>query len=114
MPGFWDAFWPNLASSVIGCGRGHEHNAAQLDNLLNVLGEDKALLDLSLDTSPWGSVQTDFSSDVDPNLRRRLAFHFHRLEAMVKLSDLYLSFIIGTNTSMSSAARRDLGSKRVH
>jgi hypothetical protein len=141
MPGFWDSFWPNLASTVAGVilglpvalwlnRRALEHgerirtagertrvadalsvmgevmklNSSQLDNLIKVLSEDKALFDPSLDTSAWESVRSDISSEVDPNLRRRLAHHFGRLESLVKLNELYLSFIIGTNASMSSAA----------
>lgn len=140
MNDFWNAFWPNFASTAVGVVSGlpaalwlnrqaiahgegvrtsadrHRlaqalsvvaeairHNSSNLDNLLKILGDNQALFDISLDTSAWEAVRADFSSEIEPGVRRRLAFHFQRLETLVTLNDLYLSFIIGTNASMSSA-----------
>ena len=52
------------------------HNATPPETLVQTLEQGKAQFDLPLDTSAWNAVKADVSGIVEPELRRRLAFHF--------------------------------------
>ena len=144
MAGFWVAFLPNVAATLVGVlvgvplallinrravlhgeaaravaekarvadalevvSKALTYNATPLETLVQTLEQGKAQLDLPLDTSAWGAVKADVSGIVEPELRRRLAFHFSRLEALVELNSMFLTFVTGTNASMK--CRRDEG-----
>lgn len=138
---FWQGFWPNLASTVVGAllgiplglwinrrivaqgeavrveGErrkvGHalqviegalRDNHSRLSTFANVLANSTTNYYLPLDTSAWDAVRTDLTTELsDPQLRQRLAYHFDRVGALVKLNDEYVYYLVGVGASMSSS-----------
>lgn len=80
------------------------HNRGQLQGFASALSEAKTIFDAGIDYSTWDAVQGSLTAELrDPALRQRLAYHFQRLGALVKLNDMYLRFTIGVDASMTSS-----------
>jgi hypothetical protein len=145
---FWQAFLPNLASTLVGAllgiplglwlnrrvvshgevlrrdadrvrvahalqvlARALADNRERLKVFAATLSESKTLFDPALDASAWDAVKGDLTTELsDPALRQQLAYHFSRVQSLLKLNDDYIHFIVGVGASMSSAtsARQSL------
>lgn len=87
-------------------------NRKRLQRFANVLAENKTLFDTGLDAATWEAVQAALTAELrDPDRRQRLAYHFSRLAAVVKLNDLYVRFAVGVESALSGAseAKKGLG-----
>lgn len=83
-----------------------ESNQGLLSEYVTVLSESKVSWHLNLDVSAWDTIKTDIIAELtDPDLRRQLAFHFMKLDALRKLNNDYLGFAFGTNASMSGSEK---------
>lgn len=81
-----------------------ESNHGLLSEYATVLSESKVSWRLNLDISAWDAIKADIVAELtDPNLRRQLAFHFKKLDALRNLNNEYLGFAFGTNASMSNS-----------
>jgi hypothetical protein len=83
-----------------------ESNQSLLAEYANVLSESKVSWRLNLDVSAWDAIKADIVAELtDPDLRRQLAFHFMKLNALRDLNQEYLGFAFGTNASMSGSEK---------
>ena len=83
-----------------------ESNQSVLGEYATVLSESKVSWRLNLDVSAWDAIKTDIVAELtDPDLRRQLAFHFMKLNALRNLNTEYLGFAFGTNASMSGSEK---------
>jgi len=81
-----------------------ESNHSLLSNYAAVLSESKVSWHLNLDVSAWDAIKTDVVAELtEPELRRQLAFHFMKLDALRNLNTEYLGFAFGTNASMEGS-----------
>ena len=79
-------------------------NSTLLLEYVEVLAGSRVKWRLALDTSAWEAIKADFVAELtDPALRRRVAFHFSQLDLLRSLNSELLSFVAGTNASMSDA-----------
>jgi hypothetical protein len=130
---FWEAFWPNLAATVIGVvfgvpaalflsARGSreaaaskhkedhdrlraaltgistsmDHNTAALGGLAKLLTDKRPWADYrDIDISAWDACKDEIVPILrDPDLQRRLAFHFHRLDILTHLVKSHLDLVL--------------------
>jgi hypothetical protein len=69
------------------------------------LNSDQARWLLDLNTTTWGAVSADFSSNLTPPaLRSRMSHQFGRVATLVWMNEQYLGFVFSINASMSNAA----------
>jgi len=141
MAGFWEAFWPNFASTVIGLllglplalwtdrqitarserlKRAEEQqrlalsldtisqalsfNRERMKQLVQSLSSNRVPFDPAVDCSAWDSVKTEIIQYLhDPALQQRIAYHFSRMEAVLKLNDLYLNYAAGIGAAIGGS-----------
>lgn len=141
MAGLGDAFWPNLASTVIGLllglplalwtdrritarsekrqrveerkrlvesldtlARALSFNRGRLKELTQSLSNNRAPFDPALDYSAWDAVKSEIIQHLhNPALQQRVAFHFSRMEAVTRLSDLYLNYVAGIGAAIGGS-----------
>ena len=81
-----------------------QNNAINLEEFAGIIGDSKAKWYFALDTSAWDTIKADIAPELtDPELRRKLAYHFGQLSALEDLNQQFLSFAFGVNRSMSSS-----------
>ena len=141
MTGFWEAFWPNFASTLIGLllglpfalwtdrqitarserrqrkeernrlansldtlSRALSFNRERLKCLVQSLSNNRAPFDPALDYSAWDAVKSEIIQHLhNPTLQQRIAYHFSRMEAVTKLSDLYLNYVAGIGATIGGS-----------
>jgi hypothetical protein len=134
---FFRAFWPNLASTVLGVilaippalwlantGERAKHkaesgrltqalqivsetlsfNRQQFKEVLATLNSSRVPFELTVDYSAWDAVKSEIIPFLhDPQLQRRLAYHFSRTQAVTKLNDLYLNYTSGIGAAIGGS-----------
>lgn len=71
-------------------------NNTRLLTTIATIKSGRVQFDTELDISAWDAVRDDISNHLDdPNLKRRIAYHFSRLATMSKLNSAYLDFSAG-------------------
>jgi hypothetical protein len=59
---------------------------------------------LAVDYSAWDAVKSEIIPFLhDPELRRKLAYHFSRTEAVNRLNDLYLNYSAGIGSAVGGS-----------
>jgi hypothetical protein len=80
-----------LGAALLSLEHAISDNRPKLDRLAALVGQRRILTatDTGLDYTAWSAVQPLLAREVgSPDLRRRLAFHFSRVQAIVKMVDL--------------------------
>jgi|LakMenE18May11ns_1017448.scaffolds.fasta_scaffold9826124_2 hypothetical protein len=79
-------------------------NNNRLKTTIDTINDSKVQFDIQLDISAWDAVKDDITQYLhDPNLKRRVAYHFSRLNTIAELNTLYLDFNAGINGTLSNA-----------
>jgi hypothetical protein len=87
-------------------GAALEFNRGRLSLFLRALRNDAVRLDPALDVSTWDVVKEQIVPLLDdPELPRRLAYHFDRLASLARLNALYLDAVVGMASTLSSASQ---------
>jgi hypothetical protein len=73
-----------------------DENCDKLQSNLEQIKNRTIAFDLELDISAWEIVKDDISENLyDLNLKKNLAFHFHRLNSITFISRMYLDHVMG-------------------
>ena len=76
-------------------------NNARLQITVATINSGKVQFDIQLDISAWDAVKDDIAEHLhDPNLKKRIAYHFSRLNTMAKLNGMYLDFSAGIGAAL--------------
>jgi len=72
------------------------HNRQRLEVLIETLKQNKAPFETALDTAAWEASREEIVPYLEsPDLQRRIAFHFGRLQTVTRLCSLYLDLAAG-------------------
>lgn len=82
-------------------------NRSRLLELKDGYAEERVRLDTSLDTSAWDTLGPDLALGLpDPDLRRRLAYHFLRLKEFVRTNERLLDLSgLGVQSAMGDSEK---------
>ena len=80
-------------------------NNDRLKTTINTINGSQVQFDIQLDISAWTAVKDDIVQYLhDPNLKKRVAYHFSRLSTIAQLNTMYLDFATGVLGTLSNAA----------
>ena len=87
-------------------------NQTRLSITVSALNNGEVQLDTQLDVSAWDAVKDDLSEYLhDPDLKKRIAYHFSRLNTMSKLNSMYLDLSVGIGSALTGNEQTKLALK---
>jgi hypothetical protein len=92
--------------AILAIVAGLAHNEKKLQALLDALANSNALFDLGLDVTVWDITKDQIVPLLhDPELARRIAFHFATLSTQSRLSNLYLDQFAGIAAALGGGEK---------
>jgi hypothetical protein len=82
------------------------HNQKQLERLVSTLESNQAMFDVGLDVAAWEAARDQIVPVLrNPELQRRIAFHFSRLGTLTRLCSMYLDLVAGIGATVSGVEK---------
>lgn len=83
-----------------------KYNRERLCSIRDTLSDQQINVDPALDYSTWEAVKRDIVQHLhDPELQRRIAFHFSRAKAIHELNDMLFNYTAGVGSAYSQSER---------
>lgn len=81
-------------------------NNTRLHATIATINSSRVQFDIELDISAWDAVKDDITLHLhDPDLKKRIAYHFSRLTTMAKLNSMYLDFSAGIGSTLGGVEK---------
>ncbi len=79
-------------------------NRAKIASIVAALEANSAKFDTKLDISAWDAIKLNVVKNLrDGNLKKRIAYHFSRLQTLTELNAMYLDLIAGITSALGGA-----------
>lgn len=81
-------------------------NNTRLESTISTINIEMVQFDIQLDISAWDAVKEDITQYLnDPDLKKRIAYHFSRLATMARLNTMYLDYSAGILSALGGVEK---------